>query len=89
MRAAVLGAAGTIGPALVRDLAESDEIETVAVFDIRRERAHAVATEHGADKATSGTVDARDPQALTLALDGVDVLVSAASYRTNVIARRV
>jgi lysine 6-dehydrogenase len=86
MRAAVLGAGGTIGPALVRDLAESAEIETVTALDIRRERAAAVARDHGAGKATAGTVDARDPQALTLALDGVDVLVSAASYRTNVIA---
>ena len=86
MRAAVLGAGGTIGPALVRDLAESDEIETVAALDLRRDRAAAVAAEHGAGKATAGTVDARDPQALTLALDGVDVLVNAASYRTNLLA---
>jgi saccharopine dehydrogenase (NAD+, L-lysine-forming) len=86
MRAAVLGAGGTIGPALVRDLAESDEIETVAALDVRRERAAEVARTHGAGKATAGTVDARDPQALTLALDGVDVLVNAASYRTNLLA---
>jgi saccharopine dehydrogenase (NAD+, L-lysine-forming) len=70
----------------VRDLAESDEIETVAALDLRHDAAVAVAERHGAGKAQPGTVDARDPQALTLALDGVDVLVSAASYRTNLIA---
>ncbi|HEY3187193.1 MAG TPA: SDR family NAD(P)-dependent oxidoreductase [Solirubrobacteraceae bacterium] len=86
MRVAVLGAGGTIGPALVRDLAESAEVETIAALDVRHERAEAVAAEHGAGKATAGTVDARDPQALTLALDGVDVLVNAAAYRTNLLA---
>lgn len=86
MRVAVLGAGGTIGPALVRDLAESDEIETIAALDLRHDAAASVAERHGAGKAQAGTVDARDPQALTLALDGVDVLVSAASYRTNLLA---
>jgi lysine 6-dehydrogenase len=86
VRVAVLGAGGTIGPALVRDLAESEEIETIAALDLRRERAAEVAERHGAGKATAGTVDARDPQALTLALDGVDVLVNAASYRANLLA---
>ena len=86
MRVAVLGAGGTVGPALVRDLAESAEVETIQALDLRRERANAVAAEHGAGKATAGTVDARDPQALTLALDGVDVLVNAAAYRTNLLA---
>ena len=86
MRAAVLGAAGTIGPALVRDLAESEEIETIAALDLRRDRVEAVVSEHGAGKATAGRVDARDPQGLTLALDGVDVLVNAAPYRSNLLA---
>jgi saccharopine dehydrogenase (NAD+, L-lysine-forming) len=86
LRVAVLGAGGTIGPALVRDLAESAEIETIAALDLRHDAAAAVADRHGNGKAQPGTVDARDPQALTLALDGVDVLVSAASYRTNLIA---
>jgi len=70
----------------VRDLAESDEIETVAALDLRHDRADEVAKQHGNGKATAGTVDARDPQALTLALDGVQVLVNAASYRTNLLA---
>ena len=86
MRVAVLGAGGTVGPALVRDLAESAEVETIEALDLRRQRAAAVVAEHGAGKATAGTVDARDPQALTLALDGVDVLVNAAAYRTNLLA---
>ena len=86
MRVAVLGAAGTIGPALVRDLAESAEVETIEALDIRREAAAGVAERHGAGKASAGTVDARDPQALTLALDGVQVLVNAAGYRTNLLA---
>jgi predicted dehydrogenase len=47
MRAAILGAGGTIAPAIVRDLAESDEIEELLLLDIDSERAQAVAERHG------------------------------------------
>ena len=34
MRVAVLGAAGTIAPAIVRDLAESEEVSALRLLDL-------------------------------------------------------
>jgi saccharopine dehydrogenase (NAD+, L-lysine-forming) len=87
MRVAVLGAGGTIAPAIVRDLAESDEADELLLLDIDEERARAVAEAHGAGKARAARVDARaepeDEGSLARALDGSDVLVNSASYRVN------
>lgn len=87
MRAAILGAGGTIAPAIVRDLAESDEVEDLLLLDIDEARAAAVAQAHGGAKARTARVDARaEPGAegsLTGALEGSDVLVNSASYRIN------
>ncbi|MGZ4287644.1 MAG: saccharopine dehydrogenase NADP-binding domain-containing protein [Solirubrobacteraceae bacterium] len=84
----VLGAAGTIAPAIVHDLAVSDEVERMVLLDLDGDRAATVAREHGASKATSHTADAREEDALALALDDVDVLVNTASYRVNLHAMR-
>jgi lysine 6-dehydrogenase len=83
MRVAILGAGGTIAPAIVRDLAESEEFESLVLLDLDRARASAVAEAHGAGKATAAAVDAADPQALVFALEGSGLLVNAASYRVN------
>jgi saccharopine dehydrogenase (NAD+, L-lysine-forming) len=83
MRVAVLGAGGTIAPAIVRDLAESEEFESLVLLDLDGSRARAVADAHGAGKATAAAVDASDPQALVFALEGCGLLVNAASYRIN------
>jgi lysine 6-dehydrogenase len=83
---AVLGAAGTIGPAIVRDLAESDEVDAILAVDLHEKRAEAVASRHGADKARPAAVDANDPRALGAAVAGARVLVNAASYRINLAA---
>ena len=83
MRVAVLGAGGTIAPALVRDLAESPEVDGLTLLDMDGARARAVAEAHGGFKATAAAVDASDPQALMLALEGCGLLVNAASYRVN------
>jgi lysine 6-dehydrogenase len=85
---AVLGAAGTIAPAIVRDLAASDEAASLLLLDLDSARAAAVAAEHGAGKARAEAIDARDPAALAAALDGVDVLINSASYRINLDAMR-
>jgi lysine 6-dehydrogenase len=77
----VLGAGGTIAPAIVRDLAESDEAGSLLLLDLDGERAAAVAERHGQGKARAAPVDAR--AGLAAALDGVDVLVNSASYRVN------
>ncbi len=86
MRVAVLGAGGTIAPAIVRDLAESEEFESLVLLDLDGSRARAVAEAHGAGKATAAAVDASDPQALVFALEGCGLLVNAASYRINLTA---
>ncbi len=77
MRVAVLGAAGLMGRAIVRDLEESPEVSTLLQLDRERSRAQ------GADIAA---VDAADRQQLTLALEGIDVVVNAADYRVNLAA---
>jgi len=74
MRVAVLGAAGLMGRAIVRDLEDSPEVSSLLEFDRERSRAG------GADVLA---VDAADRQQLTLALEGTDLLVNAADYRVN------
>ena len=81
MRVGVLGAGGIIAPAIVRDLAESDEAQELLLLDLDAERAAAVAEMHGGGKARAMSADAR--AGLSQVLEGVDVLVNAASYRVN------
>lgn len=87
MRVAILGAGGTIAPAIVRDLAESDEAEELLLLDIDDERAQAVAERHGGAKARAAPVDARAEHgaehSLASVLEHSDVLVNSASYRVN------
>jgi lysine 6-dehydrogenase len=88
MRVAVLGAGGTIAPAIVRDLAESDEVASLLLLDIDEARAAQVASRYGGKKARAAMADARAsadaPASLARALEGCDVLVNSASYRVNV-----
>jgi lysine 6-dehydrogenase len=86
LTAAVLGAGGIIAPAIVRDLAESEEVGDLLLLDLDLERAERVATTHGGEHAQAIEVDARD--GLARALHGVDVLVNSASYRVNLDAMR-
>lgn len=88
VQVAVLGAGGTIAPAIVRDLAESDEVGTLVLLDLDERRAAAVAEAHAPGKARAQAVDARDPDAFGQALKDVDVLVNSASYRINLEAMR-
>src|SRR5437773_887869 len=67
---AVLGAAGTIAPAIVHDLAQSDEVAQMALLDLDRDKAAAVAQAHGAGKATAAAIDARDVDGLAAVLAG-------------------
>ena len=87
MRVAVLGAGGTIAPAIVRDLAASDEVQAMVLLDLDRARAEATAAEHGGGKATAAQVDATAPAgapgSLARALGECEVLVNSASYRVN------
>ncbi len=83
LQVAVLGAGGTIAPAIVRDLAGSDEVESLVLLDINLARAGEVAHEHGQGRAQAREIDAGDADALAGALSGLDVLVNSASYRLN------
>jgi saccharopine dehydrogenase-like NADP-dependent oxidoreductase len=87
MRVAILGAGGTIAPAIVRDLAESDEVEELILLDIDEGRAQVVADRHGGARARAARVDARAEHgaegSLASVLEDVDVLVNSASYRIN------
>jgi lysine 6-dehydrogenase len=78
---AVLGAGGIIAPAIVRDLAESEEVASMRLMDLDGARAAEVAARHGAGRASAEAVDARE--GLAAALDDCDVLVNSASYRIN------
>jgi Saccharopine dehydrogenase NADP binding domain len=84
MRVAVLGAGGTIGPAIVRDLAESEEVHALRLLDLDLRRAEEVALDHGLDKAQAYPADATSNLAERLA--GIDVLVNSAAYRINLAA---
>ena len=86
MKVAVLGAGGTIAPAIVRDLAESEEAEQLLLLDLDGEKATAAAQRHGGGRAEAGEVDAR--AGLAEALAGTDVLVNSASYGVNLDAMR-
>ncbi|MGH9112348.1 MAG: hypothetical protein ACRDZN_08630 [Acidimicrobiales bacterium] len=88
---AVLGAAGTIGPAIVRDLAESREVERLLLLDLAADRAEAVAGEHGAGRATAAAIDATDagtsavPRAVLLACATRRQAVVPPSNRTTAV----
>jgi lysine 6-dehydrogenase len=86
MNVAVLGAGGIIAPAIVRDLAESEEAAELRLLDLDLDRAQAVADAHGGAKSVAARVDARAN--LAESLDGIDVLVNSASYRVNLDAMR-
>jgi lysine 6-dehydrogenase len=87
---AVLGAAGTIAPAIVHDLARSDEVARMTLLDLDADKAGAVAEQHGGGKASASGIDARDVDALAGAIRdaGADVLLNTASYRINLEAMR-
>ena len=84
MRVAVLGAGGTIAPAIVRDLAESEEVTALRLLDLDLRRAEEVAIEHGLGKAQAHEADATSN--LSERLAGIDVLVISAAYRINLAA---
>jgi saccharopine dehydrogenase (NAD+, L-lysine-forming) len=88
LQVAILGAGGTIAPAIVRDLAASEEVHGMSLLDIDRDRAAAVAAQHGGGKASADAVDATDVEQLAGRLEGADVLVNSASYRVNLEAMR-
>jgi len=86
VKVAVLGAGGIIAPAIVRDLAESEEVDELLLLDLDEGRAQAVADAHGGPKARVKKVDARGGLGYLLA--GTQVMVNSASYRANIDSMR-
>jgi saccharopine dehydrogenase (NAD+, L-lysine-forming) len=86
VRVAVLGAGGTIAPAIVRDLADSEEVEAMRLLDLDLARAEEVAERQGGGRAEARRADATGD--LAAQLDGIDVLVNSAAYRINLAAMR-
>jgi saccharopine dehydrogenase (NAD+, L-lysine-forming) len=72
LRVAILGAGGTIAPAIVRDLAESDEVAEMLLVDLDQDKARATADRYGGDKAQ-----------VAHGVAGADVVVNSAGYRIN------
>jgi lysine 6-dehydrogenase len=86
VKVAVLGAGGTIAPAIVHDLGESEEVTEMRLLDLDLARAEQVASEHGGGKAEARQADATG--GLAEQLDGMEVLVNSAAYRINLAAMR-
>ncbi|MGB1582593.1 MAG: saccharopine dehydrogenase NADP-binding domain-containing protein [Solirubrobacterales bacterium] len=85
---AILGAGGTVAPAIVRDLAESPEANELVLLDVALAKAQATADKFGGGKAIAMEVDARHPRGMANAPDDIDVLVNAADHRINLDAMR-
>jgi saccharopine dehydrogenase (NAD+, L-lysine-forming) len=77
LRVAILGAGGTIAPAIVRDLAESDEVSELLLVDLDQDRARATGERHGGGKAS-----------VAHGVAGADVVLNSAGYRINLDAMR-
>src|SRR6202035_1712436 len=86
LRVAVLGAAGTIAPAILADLAVSEEVLSVLALDLDGEKVAAVAAAHGGAKTRARAAAARSGPAGALA--GVDLLITAASSGATPAAMR-
>ena len=91
-RVAVLGAGGTIGPAIARDLAASEEVAEVRLLDLDESKCRAVAETIQQGEVSIARADATagagEPDSLVGALADSDVLVNSASYRVNIEAMR-
>ena len=83
MKVAVLGAGGTIGPAIARDLAGSEEVAELLLLDLDAGRAAAVADAIGSARVRAGGTDAGDAPACARAIADADAVVNSASYRLN------
>ena len=89
MRGRGLGSGRTIAPAIVRDLAESDEVESSCSSTSTLSRAETVANEHGGGKARGARRQAARDVRPCPSSSPMEVLVNSPSYRVNLAAMRV
>ncbi|TXT54612.1 MAG: Lysine 6-dehydrogenase [Candidatus Thorarchaeota archaeon] len=87
MKVLVLGS-GLMGRGAAFDLKNSDHVESVIVADIDEKRAQKLADEMG-QKVTAKKVDASNREQLVDVFNEVDVVVSAVSYRVNLLHTEV
>ena len=81
MRIALLGA-GIIGQAIVKDLADGEDVEEILVGDVNEDAARAAAAAAGA-RGRAVRIDVTDHAATAATLRGMDVVVNAVAYRFN------
>ncbi|MGY5863992.1 MAG: saccharopine dehydrogenase C-terminal domain-containing protein [Candidatus Thorarchaeota archaeon] len=87
MKVLVLGA-GLMGKGAAYDLAKQDSVEQIVVADIDPKCAEALAKEVG-PKAVAETVDATKKTQLVKVFSKVDSVISAVSYKVNVLHTQV
>ncbi len=87
MKVLVLGS-GLMGQGAVYDLVRHDSVEQVIAADIDEGRAKELASKMG-NKVVARRVDASDKQQLVDAFNEVDVVISAVSYKVNVLHTQV
>ncbi len=81
MRIALLGA-GIIGQAIVKDLADGEDVEEILVGDVNEEAARAAAATAG-ERGRAVRIDVTDHAATAATLRGMDAVVNAVAYRFN------
>ncbi len=83
MRIVVLGGAGIIGRAIVRDLADDREVKEIVVADLDLEGARKLAAGLGRPGATAVRADVTDHAALVGLLKGAGAVVNSVQYYFN------
>lgn len=82
-RFTVLGAAGVVGSAVVRELLGAGDVEHVVIADLDEAAADRVAASCGTSRALPRRVDVGDPEAIFALLRDTDVVVNCTFYRYN------
>jgi lysine 6-dehydrogenase len=82
MKVAVIGA-GMMGRAAVYDLAHTQGVDKVGVYDIDEKLANEVANKFGNQKGISGKIDAGDENQVVSILKDFDAVVSCVTYKYN------
>ena len=83
MKIAVTGAAGLMGPLIVRDLSESSEVEEVLVADYQESKAKEYAASFKDPRIKACFVDVRNIGETTKALAGYDAVINSVHLAFN------
>ncbi|MBI4271977.1 MAG: saccharopine dehydrogenase NADP-binding domain-containing protein [Candidatus Rokubacteria bacterium] len=83
MRFVILGGAGAVGAAVVRDLLACADVQQVVIADIDLQRAEKLAAACAAPRAVARALDVRNAGEVRAILRSADVAVNCAFYRYN------